>query len=168
MYKRILIVGDAGRGKSTFASKLSLKTGIPHYSTDDFYWKERPFVAHEREISEAMAKEKFSEDSWIIEGTTQWLVRHGLDKADIIIHMYFKSIFAQLFYILKRHFQRKDEPMGSTLHLLKHVFYKRYNLGYKKGAVTHREILLPYSEKVIEVTSFRQAHVFLDKFDLSK
>ena len=162
MYKRIIIIGDAGRGKSTFARKLSEKTGIPHYSTDDFYWKKRPFVAHEREVSETMAKEKFAEDEWIIEGTTQWLVKLGLDRADIIVHMYFKSIFAQWFYILKRHFQRKEDPLASTLHLLKHVFYKRYNLGYKKGAITHKEILAPYKNKVVKVTSFRQTKEFLD------
>ena len=36
---RILIVGDAGRGKSTLASKISAKLGIPHHSTDHFYYE---------------------------------------------------------------------------------------------------------------------------------
>ena len=36
---KILIVGDAGRGKSTLALNISKKLGIPHYSTDDFYYE---------------------------------------------------------------------------------------------------------------------------------
>ena len=38
-HKKILILGDAGRGKTTFAEKLSKKISIPYYSTDDFFWK---------------------------------------------------------------------------------------------------------------------------------
>jgi len=39
--KKILIVGDYGRGKTTLAQKLSRKLGIPYYSTDDFYWEKK-------------------------------------------------------------------------------------------------------------------------------
>ncbi len=162
MSKRILIIGDAGRGKSTFAKRLSEKTGIPHHSTDDFYWKTFPISAHEREESVRMMEACLKNDEWIIEGTTQWLVKLALDQADLIVYMYFKSIWVQWFYILRRYFKRKNEPLISVLRLLKHVFYKRYNLGYKKGTVTHKEILAPYKNKVVEVTSFKQAKKLLD------
>lgn len=33
-YRKIFIIGDTGRGKTTFAKKLSEHTGIPHYSTE--------------------------------------------------------------------------------------------------------------------------------------
>jgi len=38
-YKKIIIIGDAGRGKSTLATKLAEKLGILHYSTDDSFMK---------------------------------------------------------------------------------------------------------------------------------
>jgi len=38
-FKKIIIIGDAGRGKSTLASKLSKKLNISYYSTDDFFMK---------------------------------------------------------------------------------------------------------------------------------
>ena len=36
---KIIIIGDAGRGKTTLASNLSKKLGIKHYSTDDFFYE---------------------------------------------------------------------------------------------------------------------------------
>jgi len=38
-FKKIIIIGDAGRGKSTLASKLSKKLNTPHYSTDDYFYE---------------------------------------------------------------------------------------------------------------------------------
>lgn len=35
--KRVLIVGDSGRGKTTFAKHLSESLNIQAYSTDDFF-----------------------------------------------------------------------------------------------------------------------------------
>ena len=37
--EKIIIIGDAGRGKSTLASKLSEKLNIPCYSTDDYFYE---------------------------------------------------------------------------------------------------------------------------------
>ncbi|MBC7766653.1 hypothetical protein H7Y21_01505, partial [Arenimonas sp.] len=39
IYKKILIIGESGRGKSVLAHKLSEKLSLPFYSTDNFFWK---------------------------------------------------------------------------------------------------------------------------------
>jgi len=36
--KRILIIGNAGSGKTTFAKKLAEKTGLPLIHLDRLYW----------------------------------------------------------------------------------------------------------------------------------
>ncbi len=162
LHKKIIIIGEAGRGKSTLAKKLSKKLNIPHFSTDDFYWETKFTIPRDKEKSLALINEQYAKNEWIIEGTTQWLIKPALDDADMIIYLYFKNIWHQWFYISKRYFERKNTHHREKLiPLLKHVFYKRYNLGYKKGAVTHTELIAPYENKVIRLSSFKQINDFM-------
>jgi adenylate kinase family enzyme len=157
---KILIIGEAGRGKTTLAKKLSDKLNIPHFSTDDFFWEIKYTEPREKEHAKQLAIENYNKQSWIIEGTTQWLIKLGLEDSDIIIFLNFKSIFHQWFFIIKRHFSRKDESLKSMLILLRHVFYKRFKLGYKKHSTTHRELIEPYRYKVKEFNSYKQIDNF--------
>lgn len=108
LHKKIIIIGEAGRGKSTLAKKLSEKLNIPHFSTDDFYWETKFTIPRDKEKSLALVNEQYAKNEWIIEGTTQWLIEPALDDADMIIYLYFKNIWYQWFYISKRYFERKN------------------------------------------------------------
>ena len=158
--KKILIVGEAGRGKTTLAKKLSTKLNIPNYSTDDFFWEIKYTKPREKEPANKLAKNHYRKTEWIIEGTTQWLTEPGLKDTNIIIFLNFKTIFHQWFYIIKRHFSREDESLKSMLNLLRHVFYKRHKLGYKKDSITHKDLIKPYMNKVVELNSFKQIDNF--------
>ncbi len=39
IYKKILIIGNCGAGKSTLARALNEKTKIPIYHLDKYYWE---------------------------------------------------------------------------------------------------------------------------------
>ena len=80
MNKKILIVGDAGRGKSTFAKNLSEKTGIPAYSTDDFFWKTKYTEPRDRPESVEMINRIYENDEWIVEGSTRRLIQPSLEE----------------------------------------------------------------------------------------
>jgi adenylate kinase family enzyme len=160
--KKIIIIGEAGRGKSTLAQKLSEKLSIPYYSTDDFFWATKYTMPRDRQDASRCAENAYTQQAWIVEGTTQWLLQPGLAHADIIIFLTFKTIFHQWASIIKRYFNGKDhETFFTMLGLLKHVFLKRYGLGYKKGALTHRQIIAPYIDKVIELDSFEKINDFI-------
>ncbi len=45
---------------------------------------------------------------------------------------------------------------------MRHVFYKRYDLGYKKGAPTNLEVITPYKNKVIILSSFKDINNFVN------
>ena len=152
---KIIIIGEAGRGKTTLAKKLSKKFDIPMLSTDDFYWEIKYTVPRNRNLAYKMLHDAYQDDKWIIEGTTQWLIEPVLEHADIILYLHFKSVIHQWFFLFKRHLSDPDESIGSSLFMIRHVFYKRYKLGYKKNSITHRDLLKPYMDKVIELTSYK-------------
>src|SRR3990167_2846555 len=105
---KILIVGDAGRGKSTLASKISEKLGIPHHSTDDFYYEIKFSKVRNRPESIELISKIFQGDKWIVEGTNNHLIVLGLHSADTIIYLKYKSILAQWAVLIKRYFKRDN------------------------------------------------------------
>lgn len=159
---KILIVGDAGRGKSTLAAKISKKLGIPHHSTDDFYYEVKFSKVRDRPESIEMIKEIFKNDKWIIEGTTKRLIEHGLHSADIIIHLRYKNILTQWMVLFKRYLGINNETIGGLLKLMRHVLYKKYKLAERKGKPTPTEIIEPHKHKVVTFSSFKEIDEFLD------
>ncbi len=159
---KILIVGDAGRGKSTLAAKISEKLGIPHHSTDDFYYEIKFSKVRDRTEAQEKILEVYKNDKWIIEGTNNHLIVHGLDSADKIIHLKYKSIFTQWMSLIKRYFKRDNETLRKLFSLMRHVFYKKYKLGDRKLKLTHSELIEPYKHKVITLSSFKEIDEFLD------
>lgn len=164
-YKRILIVGDAARGKSTLAEKISQKTGIPWHSTDDFFYEIKFSKVRDRAQALEKIKTEFEKDEWIIEGSTFWLFELGLERAEIIIYLQYKNIILQWWRIFWRGVFRKHETLRGTFQLIKHVFYKRYGWGYEKGVATIDQILEPYKRKLVKLSSFMEINSFLSRLE---
>ena len=158
---KILIVGDACRGKSTLASKISTKLGIQNYSTDDFYYEIKFTKIRDRKESINLISKIFQDERWIIEGTTEHLIEYGLHSADIIIHLRYKSILTQWIFLIKRYFKRDNETVGGLYKLMKHVLYKKHHLGYRKGKPTPTEIIESHKDKVITLSSFKEINDFI-------
>lgn len=109
-----------------------------------------------------MIKEIFKNEKWIIEGTTKHLIEHGLDSADKIIHLRYKNIPTQWAVLTRRYFKRDNETIGGTFKLMKHVLYKKYHLGYRKGKLTPTEIIEPHKHKVVTLFSFKEIDDFIN------
>ena len=65
--RRVLVIGMAGSGKSTFSRALSARTGLPVVSLDLHYWKPgwvRPSEPEWREKQRAL----LAGDTWIADG----------------------------------------------------------------------------------------------------
>jgi adenylate kinase family enzyme len=158
--KKIIITGDAGRGKSTLAGKLAKKLDIPHYSTDDFYYEVKFTKMRSREDSAKAIAGVYQEEKWIVEGATEHMIEAGLPHADLIVCLKHKNIFAQWAYLLRRHFSQDNETVGDLWEFMRHVYYKRYSLGYRKGQPTIHEFIAPYREKVVTLSSFKEMERF--------
>jgi len=166
--KRIVIIGDSGRGKTTFAKKLSEKLNIPLYHLDDFFWKKKYSEKNTHEEILEKVTHVYVGESWIIEGTTRKFLMLGFDRADTIFNLSFKSIFAQWYSIIKRYFKRDEETFSELLELIKHVFYKRYSLGYMKGSSTEKELLQPHHHKAVTFHSFGEINDYLQSLDTNE
>lgn len=156
MNNRILILGDSGRGKSTFAKMLSEKTGIAFHSTDDFYWKTKFTEINNKEKSIEDIGKIYDTDQWIVEGGTRHLIQRGIEVADVIYLLKFKNILTQYYFVIKRSLGRKNETMYDLWKLLKHITYKKYKKGYGNHLPATEEMLVPYESKVVRLYTLKE------------
>lgn len=167
-HRKILVVGDAGRGKTTFASSLAKKIGIPHFSTDDFYFEKKFSIPREKSLAiEKIQSEVYSSlDSWVVDGTTKHLIKGGLEKSDTIYLLVFDNIIHQYLSIIHRSFKRRRgdgprESLSETFGMLKHVTKKRYDTSYSSHMSHLHKLLDPYKNKIIKVNSFKKLNDIL-------
>jgi adenylate kinase family enzyme len=161
-YKKILILGDSGRGKITFAEKLSKKISILHYSTDDFYYKVKFTEINDKKKSVEEIGRIYAQNEWIVEGTTRRLIQGGLETADVIYLLEFKNIIYQYYFIISRHFKRTNESLLGLWQQLKHVTRKKYKKEYANYMPSLHELLEPYKEKIIKFNFLKEINQHLE------
>lgn len=159
--KRILIVGDSCRGKSTMADLLSKNLNIKHQDLDDFFYIKKFTIRRDKQEQLKLVKIFLKENSeWIIEGTTRDMMCLCLKDADLIIHLWFNSLLSQLICITRRSFQKK-ESFWPYLKLCYTIILKRYKLGKNnKGKLSVKELIAEYSYKVISLNSWKEIEKF--------
>lgn len=83
--QRILIIGNAGSGKSTFAKALAQKTGLPLVHLDQLYWNGR-WEHVSREEFDYLLQKELEKPQWIIDGNFNRTLPHRLQYCD---HVFF-------------------------------------------------------------------------------
>jgi adenylate kinase family enzyme len=64
---RILVIGNAGGGKSVLARKLAAKRGLPYHEVDTIVWKPGWVMAPQAEYDAAHAG-LIAQESWVLDG----------------------------------------------------------------------------------------------------
>lgn len=103
--KRILIIGNSGSGKSTFARFLGEKLDKDVYHLDRFFWKPG-WERTEPDEWKRIVKELISKDEWIIDGNYSGTLRERALRSDLIFFFDYSSAFC-LYRIFKRIFKSK-------------------------------------------------------------
>ncbi len=152
--KRILVIGDAGRGKTTFANHLARACERPVLSLDDVLWKKKYTIVEDEQIALKQVQQMFLQDFWIVEGTSRLLAQEGFDRADVIFYFKHRSLVWQMTHLTWRYICKHDSSFKELCALLVHTIYKRYKIGYERGQRGWQEIMEPYEQKVIVVDSF--------------
>ena len=81
--RRVLIIGNAGSGKSTFAKKLAKTTGLSLVHLDKIYWRGNWEHLTREEFDKALQAE-LEKEEWIIDGNFNRTLPHRLDYCDTV------------------------------------------------------------------------------------
>ena len=156
-YKKIIVIGCSGGGKSTFSKQLAEITGIPLYHLDNIYWQpdasnlERPeFIKRQKEIMKT--------DCWIIDGNYGGTIKYRLKKCELV---YFFDIAPEICIegVLNRDKDRTDiacelEPDDELLN-----FIKNYRVKSKPKLI--RLLKKHPKTKVVTFTERKEADEYL-------
>jgi adenylate kinase family enzyme len=82
--RRVLVIGMAGSGKSTFSRTLSARTGLPVIHLDYHYWKPG-WVKPSEEEWRKKQRSLLAGDAWIADGNDRPGLELRLERADTIV-----------------------------------------------------------------------------------
>ena len=89
--KRILIIGNAGAGKTTFANRLALKMKLPLVHLDKIYWCDN-WQHLSREEFDCLLQKELEKPEWIIDGNFNRTISHRMKYCDTIFYFDFHVI----------------------------------------------------------------------------
>lgn len=166
--QKIFIIGIAGSGKTTLARRLARELGYPHIDLDTIRYPKTNTKILLPEIRPIM-DELIEEAVWIIEGVYTGWTAPLLQAADCVIWLD-TGAWRSAYRILRRHtshhFQgRRRHSHKSTLELARQVVSADRQgireLDSEDDSQPWRQeielALTPHREKVIHVTTLRQA-----------
>ena len=84
--QRVLVIGSPGSGKSTFATELAKRTGLPLIHLDQQYWNPG-WVETPKDQWRARVAEMIAGDEWIIDGNYSGSLELRLTRADTVIEL---------------------------------------------------------------------------------
>ena len=82
--RRVLVIGMAGSGKSTFSRALSAKTGLPVIHLDVHYWKPGWVEPSEKEWREKQ-RSLLAGEAWIADGNYYETLDLPLERAETVV-----------------------------------------------------------------------------------
>ena len=163
--RRVLIIGNAGAGKSTFGRKLAEKTGLPLVHLDKIYWRGNWEHLTREEFDKALQAE-LEKEEWIIDGNFNRTLPHRLDYCDTVFFFDLPTITC-LWGVTKRVLQnygKTRSDMGGNcperFDQQKPALYKTV-MNFNKQHRKEYYDLLTDRKKVIIFKTRRQAEKYL-------
>ena len=116
---RVMVIGNAGGGKSTMCRALSSAHALPYFAVDKIQWKPNWVLTPDPEFTNAH-EALLSQERWLIDGYGYWSsVERRISEADTIIFVD-HPIWIHYWWATKRQFKslvvgRPDGPEGCPM-----------------------------------------------------
>lgn len=161
-YKKILVIGCPGAGKSTFARKLAEVLLLPLFHMDSLYWKKDSSHISREELKEKL-NVIFLQDEWIIDGNYRNTLEMRFKECDLI---FFFDLPAEVCLNGIKHRENRFE-MPCELPVTDEFidFIKNFNTD-SKPIIFERLSKFP-DKKVITFNSHNEADEYLEKLENS-
>ena len=109
-YKRIIIIGNGGAGKSTLARALGERLGLPVVHLDKLWWLPDWVTRSQAEFDALLAAE-LEKPEWIIEGNYIRTLALRLSFADLCVFLYYPpELCLESAYARVRTYEGKTRP----------------------------------------------------------
>jgi adenylate kinase family enzyme len=110
--ERVAVVGSGGAGKTTFATELARRTGLPVVHLDHLYW--RPgWVETPSEEWRAVVAQHLQGERWIVDGNYARTFDVRFERADTVIVLEL-SRWRCLSRVLRRTFLNHGKPVQAA------------------------------------------------------
>ncbi len=150
-YKKIIIIGCSGSGKSTFARKLAKITDLPLYYLDMIYWKEDCSHISRPEFAKKQ-KEILKRNEWIVDGNFRNTLEMRIKESEMIF--FFDIPTEECIEGVLNRGKREDMPcvLPADDELISYI--KNYNYICKPMVLNY---FLKYPDKKVVVFHSREA-----------
>ena len=158
--KRVIIIGCAGSGKSTFARALQGITSLPLIHLDLLYWKEDGTTITREELRERLGC-IMKEERWIIDGNYAATMEERMEKCDTVFFLDYPTDVCLGGILERRGKPRSDMPCTPPTDDHDFIeFIKNYR---DKNRPAVLELLKKYDSKSIYIFKSRsEADEFLE------
>jgi len=143
MYKKIIILGGSGGGKSTLADRIGLHTGYPVYHLDNLLLDSNWIIKDKSEWEE-VSKIFLLEDMGVVEGNYNSSIPNRIKWADVIIYIDI-STRLRMYRIFKRNIRIRlglDKRCGTPEGSKEKLSFKFLSWAYNWNRNKRNEMLL--------------------------
>lgn len=162
-YKRILILGCPGSGKTTFALELGALLRLPVIHLDKLFW-DKGWVARSAYEFRRLLEDALAGDAWIIDGNYSSSISTRLERCDLVIYFDIPRLVS-ICGVVKRmlfSFGKTRSDIGEGCPERLDWEFLKYTWNFKKSVETRDKNIVRSSGKpVVWLRSRRKAKNYL-------